>query len=247
MASLCYDYLKDHFRSAKFIDMESNSTNLGFIHDVSSLVNTTKARVNFGLARYDFSGSRVENASGMVGFSTQLAELWSVSLDAGARYTRSRINAVTFQFVPPFTVVPIAQTQKSEGTGWVGQAALSYRGEKTNADLALSHDLLPASGYGGVAERTSASLNVSRRFTYELSGAFYASYYLNKAERGKFSAQTLNQQLLVINPTLRYEATRDVAVEASYSHTLVQYKNANQEADRNLFMLRLILQHALFE
>ncbi|MCG6534194.1 MAG: outer membrane beta-barrel protein [Syntrophales bacterium LBB04] len=247
MATLGYDYLKDHFRSVKFIDMESNAASLGFTHDLSSLVDATKTMVNFGLARYDFTGSRVENASGTVGLSTQLAELWSVSLAAGARYTRSRTNVVTFQFVPPFTFVPTAETQKSEGTGWVGQAALSYRGEKTTADLTLSRDLLPASGYAGVAERTAASFNVSRRLTYELRGTFFATYYLNKADRGQFSAQTLNQQLLVVNPTLRYEPTKDVAIEASYSYTLVRYKDANQEADRNLFMLRLILQHSFFE
>jgi hypothetical protein len=154
---------------------------------------------------------------------------------------------VTFQFVPPFTLVPLKQTQKSEGTGWVGQAAISYQGEKTNLNLALLHDLRPASGYGGVTERSGGSFTVSRRFTYELRGTLYATYYWNKAERGEFSTQTINQQSMVITPSLRYEPTRDVAIEASYSYTLVRYRTTNEEADRNLAMVRVILQHSFFE
>ena len=45
MATLAYDYNKDDYRSANFIDLESNAANLGLIHDLSSLIDATKAKV----------------------------------------------------------------------------------------------------------------------------------------------------------------------------------------------------------
>ena len=246
-ATLGYDYLKQQFLAAGFVNSDSNAANLGFVHDLSYFVNTTKARLNFGAARYTFTGSQIDNASATIGFVKQIAELWSVSLDAGGRYTRSTIEGVTFQFVPPFFFVATPQKEKTTAYGWVGHAALSYRGEKTNAEISLLYDLLPAYGYAGVAERTAAIFNVTRRFTYELRGGLNAIYSLNKAEQGQFSAQTLDQETVHVIPSLRYEPTRDVAVEASYVFSWVRYRNASDHADRNLFMVRLILQHAFFE
>jgi len=247
IATVGYDYLKDQYLAAGFVNSESNAANLGFVHDLSYFVNTTKARLNFSAARYTFTGLQIDNASATIGFVKQFAELWSVSLDAGGRYTRSAIEGVTFQFVPPFSFVATPQKEETTGYGWVGHAAVSYRGEKTNAEIGLLYDFLPAYGYAGVAERTGATFNLSRRFTYELRGSLNAIYYLNKAEQGRFSAQTLDQETVQIIPSLRYEPTRDVAVEASYVFTWVRYRDVSEHAVRNLVMVRLILQHAFFE
>ena len=77
--------------------------------------------------------------------------------------------------------------QKDEGTGWVGMGSLSYKGEKTTGDLTFSHRRAPAYGTVGVTDRTSLSFGINRRFTYEFSGGLSAGYFINKAEKGKFS------------------------------------------------------------
>jgi len=246
-AILGYDYYKDHYRSAESLDMDSNTASLGFTHDLSSLIEATKAMINFGAGRYNYTGLQVDNFSGTVGLSKQLAELWSVSLDVGGRYTVSEIDVAFLQPIAPFTLALTNKTEKVYDSSWIGHAAVSYGGEKTNAALGLGYDLVPASGYAGASQRASASFNISRRFTYEWRGAFSTSYFWNKATRGTISAQNLNQQSMSISPTLRYEPWRDVALEASYTFNIVLYRETRDEAHRSLVWLKLVLQHAFFE
>jgi hypothetical protein len=50
-----------------------------------------------------------------------------------------------------------------------------------------------------------------------------------------------------IAPGLRYDFTRDLFLEGVYSFTTIDNRHAGTTVDRNLFMLRLVVQHRLFE
>ncbi len=247
-ASLSYGYSKDQYESgSKFSDIEENSANLSFIHDTSSIVPATKGRVNFGYARYSFAESAIDNYEATIGASKAISELWQIVLDVGGRYTRSDFQVAQLQFIPPFFITTVKKQEQSEGTGAVGRAALSYKGEKTNLDFNLFHGISPASGRYGTGERTSLSVQIRRSFTYELKGMLTGSYFLNKSESGKFSVQEIDEETMSFSPGLRYEYTKDVALDATYSHTRVNYRTNDTHAERNLFMLRLYVQHALLE
>ncbi|MBA4417632.1 MAG: hypothetical protein C0392_06950 [Syntrophus sp. (in: bacteria)] len=239
-ARLSYDYLKDTYEKTKVVDMESNTVNLGFIHDLAYLANNTKTRVNFGFAHYLFTGTQIDNYTGTVGLVRQLNELWNVTIDVGLRYTNSQFTFQPSYFLPP-------EQKQSNGLGGTGQIALVYKGEKTNMNFAVVRDVAPAYGQVGATERTMFSFNMDRRFTYELSGIFTASYILNKSDQSEFSANKIDYETLTVSPTLRYTVSKDFFVESSYNYVRYLNNATNQVASRNLFMVRFYLQHRFFE
>jgi predicted porin len=243
--NLNYDYVKDTWDSIRRSDMETNAVNLGLIHDISAFFRETKARANFGFSHYIFTGMSVDNYLGTIGFITQLNKLWSLTIDGGARYTYSQFNVQT---INPLTLLVKMQEQSTYGTAATGQIALSYKGEKTNADFTLSRDLQPAYGRIGTLERTAFTMTVTRRLTYELSGLLSAYYFKNKSSDNDLLAVTqTDSETFNISPGLRYEFTKDVNVESTYTYTRVKDNAANTEADRSLVMIRLNMQHKFFE
>ena len=91
------------------------------------------------------------------------------------------------------------------------------------------------------------------------SGARAASagFFINKSGQAQFAATPLNFVTFNIAPALRYEFgrerpggsqfSRDMFVEASYTFTRFEDKEANTTANRNFFMVRFFAQHALLE
>jgi long-subunit fatty acid transport protein len=104
---------------------------------------------------------------------------------------------------------------------------------------------MPGSGTVGVTENTSLTLGLTYRFTYELSGRLSTGFYMNKAASGKYSIAGLDEITFNINPVIRYEFTKDFAVEASYSYYWVKDKLADAERARNLFMVNFIFQYPI--
>ena len=125
--------------------------------------------------------------------------------------------------------------------------ALAYRGELLSGNLSFLRNVTVASGLGGAAERTAVVLDLSRRISYELSAGGTAGYYLNTSGTGEFSAQPIDEATLRINPFVRYEFSRDLALEASYQYTRISYNLSDQAAAQNLFMIRLVAGWQLLE
>lgn len=163
--------------------------------------------------------------------------------------TRAPISMSSLsQFVPPSFFQTVTVRQSSVGWGGVGQATLTYRGEKGTIDLSFIRDVMPASGYSGATERNALTLSLSHRITYELSGTLSASYFTNNSTQGQFATTPIDQVTYSMAPGLRYEFTRDMAAEASYSYTRVDYNvYPKTTADRSLAMVRFIAQCRLLE
>ncbi len=81
-----------------------------------------------------------------------------------------------------------------------------------------------------------------RRFTYELSGGMSVGYYLNKSNPGAIAGQAIDEETILVTPSMRYEFSRDMYLEASYSFTKVFYNISHNEADRNSFFVRFYIQ-----
>jgi hypothetical protein len=197
--------------------------------------------MNLGYSYYQYRDRTVDYYYGTIGMSRALNEKWAILLDLGPSYTRSELKVEGLASIPG----GIKETEK--GTGLFGRATLTYRGEKTSGDLTFSHRLEPGSGTVGVTENTFLTLGVAHRFTYELSGRLSTGYYINKGERGEFSIVGIDEATFRISPAVRYEFTKDIALEASYNYTLVKDRLADTEAKRNLFMINFIIQCPLFE
>jgi predicted porin len=192
-------------------------------------------RLNLGYSRYQFQDSTVDYYYSTIGMSRALSKKWNLLIDAGGSLARSKLERAVNE-------------QKTERQrGWVGQGTLAYKGEKTTGELTLGHRVMPAVGRTGVAERTSLTINVKHRFTYELSGRLSAGYYINKSEMGKFSTVPIDEATFRVNPIIRYEFSKKMALEASYSYAFIKDKQQHTEAKRNLFMINFVIQYPLFE
>lgn len=246
-AVLGYSYTSDNYDDDRFTDLKWHNANLGFMYDIDRYIRTAKLRSNLGYARYTATGITVDNYIGTLGLMWNFHETWQFTIDGGARYTRSDFDVLALEFVPPFFFRIVTEQQESEDWGGVGQAMISYKGELSTLNFSYVRDILPASGRNGASERNALIFDAGRRFTYELKGSVYASFFTNKSDKGQYSASEINERTFTVGPRLRYEFTRDIAAEVSYSFTRVDYRVTDTYADRHLFMIRLYAQYPLFE
>ena len=144
---------------------------------------------------------------------------------------------------------PIYATQSvtSTGTAPIGTAKLAYAGETTTADLSFSRDIMPAYGALGTVESTTIIANVSRKFTYELSGSFWAGYYTNTSKAQQYALTALDYTTWNAGPSIRYDFNKDMYLEGSYIFTKLDNVSLGYTAYRDYFMLRFFLQHAIME
>lgn len=238
-----YGYDQDDYDNDEFTDLRWHNAGLSLLHNMDSLMRNTRGSLNVGYAHYDFTGSTVGNISLTLGIDTSLTELWSVQAYAGARHTISEYETLAQVVIPP-DVFLIPADQTSREWGWVGQLALSYRGETTNGSLSFSSDVKPSSGQSsGTTIRTGLIAEVRKRFYHELSGALAVSYYHNESTEGAFTGQRIDEDVILATPSIRYEFSRDMFVEASYRFTKLFDNYDSVEADRNIVFVRFSVQH----
>jgi len=226
-----YDQIK--FQSQSNLDSEQQTVGFGFNHDLAQYFSGTKARVNLGYTLNNFTGSDVENYILTVGFSREVHELWSVIADVGGRYTRSKFDA------------PGAES--TNDTGWVGKIAMEYKGERNTGTLSFYQNVTVAAGQGGAAERTSLTLDLAHRGSYEFTGLFSGGYYWNRSETGQFSGQAIDERTVQVRPALRYAATKIIDVEAAYQYTRVLYRQTDTVASQNVVYLLVALRYPVVE
>jgi hypothetical protein len=263
-ADLAYSYQQDDYNNNRFSDLEYHDGSLSLTHDLDRLLRSTKAMISFDYAHYISSvtlvdslnsTSIVDNYSLTVGMSHSVSELWSVQANAGGRYTVSKFQSwglEGYQLVDNqglILAVPVYSplNQKSHQWGWVGQAALSYNGEKNQGSLSFNSDVQPASGQtSGTTIRTGVVADMRRRFTYELSGGVSVGYYLNKSNPGAIAGQAINEETVLVSPNVHYQFSRDMYLEASYRFTKVFYNITNTDANRNSFFVTFYIQNPFF-
>ena len=245
LSTLSYDYSKDSYLDTidSQSDIESNSVNLGFLRDLGAFgPGPLQGRMNLGYNRYRYTGTTVDSYMATVGVSSDLHEKWNFLIDGGVR--RNETN-FTFLSLGPTGFVERDNTEK--GWGWVVQSILSYKASYGTARLRLSHDLAPAGGSTGVTQRTGAYLDLTYRFTYELSGTFSTAYIRNKADRGDFGTVGIDEDTYYFSPGLRYAFTKDISIDASYNFLRNKDKRYHTDAERNLFLVQLRMQHSLLD
>jgi len=261
-AALAYSYEQDDYDNNSFSNLRYHDASLTLSHDLDWLMRATKGSVTFDYAHYNSSvnlidslnsDSTVDNYSATVGISRAFTEVWSVQANAGGRYTVSKFHSWEPVIVQPFPPLPFFEeffvpvNTKSHQWGWVGQVALSYKGEKTEGSLAFNADVQPASGQtSGTTDRVGLVADMRRRITYELSGAMTVGYYQNKSTPGAIAGQAIDQDTILLTPNLRYEFSKDMYMEASYQYAKVFYNISHTNADQNTFFIRFYIQHPFF-
>jgi hypothetical protein len=239
LAALSYDYGKDRYDKSTFTDLESQRAGLNFLQNINP---TTKGRLNLGYANYRVTGLTLDSYSSTIGISRDFNNLWSILIDLGASYTRTRFNILTLGGGGLTT-----QERTNEGWGPMGQIALAYKHERTNGSLTLNRSVMPVSGTAGSANRSSLSLDLRHKFTYELSGYVTASYFLNKSDPGEFSNTIIDQTTSQISIGPRYDFNKEMFLTATYTYSRTDYGQTKTTADQHLVMLMFNIQHAIIE
>ncbi len=257
-ASLSYDHGQYWYRDNRGVDTVYDASSLTFLRDVSDFVQNTKARFTLGYTRYSYTGLTLDNYEATTGLEYAIQEKWKILLDVGGRYTeayfqQAQLAGFTGTVVGGtlVSISPILTTQNvtSTGQGFVGKATLAYAGEKTTANLASGRDVMPAYGSLGAVERTFVTADISRKFTYELSGSLSSGYFLNKSQAGQFSATAINSDTVYGSAGIRYQFNRDLYMEGSYNYVWIDNKAASPAsiAHRNMVMVRFFVQHAILQ
>jgi len=241
--SFSYGYAQSVYLSSQpqTSNYTTNSAQISLSHDLESMLKNTKGQVTFSYINYDYQNRHlsVDSYSGTVGATKTLSEKLSVSINAGAVQTISNVESLNIFGFP--------EKEKLTSLGFTGMGSLAYRGEKTDASISASQQVLPSPGSAGTTNRTSLAFSADHRFTYELSGTFFCQYFLNKSTQTGVGVQQIDQVSFSISPGLRYEFTRDFFLEGTYTYTRIDDNVNNTSASRNLFMLRLTMQTRLFE
>lgn len=232
-ATISYTYNKEGFDEAPLNDFFSHTADIGFTHNLETLWKSTLGRMNFGYTIVDYTRSKVDNYSATLGIERRLSEFYRFIFDIGPRFTRTEFD---IPWVAP-----------NEVWGVRGQISLTYSGEYTNIRLNLSHDVQPASGQTGSTLRTGLSTNIGRRFSDKFRGDLSASYFLNKTEQQGFAFSNIEENSFSIRPRLRYEFTRDMALEAYYAYTIIDDQVNDTERVQNIIYLRFTLRYPLLE
>lgn len=222
------------FRDDAFEDEPSSdycvyTANLLWTYNLSTYLPRTIARALFGHTRAEYVSARVYNYSMMIGFSRQITELWTLTADAGLRFTVSN-----------FDVLAIDNQQY----GGVGQIELVYQDETNRFSLLFSHDVTAASGLAGSTERTGLRARYRRHISERMWANLSTSYYLNRSEQGEFAVDAIDEETFNLRAMLSYYFTEDVALESGYTFSLNKDNEAGLEYTRNLIYLQIFLQHA---
>jgi predicted porin len=242
-ASLSYAYENQRYEDPGYTDIESHSGFFSITRDLERLIPRTVGRLSLGATFYDFSNSTVSNYSAMMGASHRITELFSISADLGIRYTCSEFEVTELVPVLPPYIYQIKKTEREEeDTGLVGRASVNYQDEYNRAALTFYRDIATSTGRSGTTERTSLVVDIGRRFLYELWGHISAGWYLNDSKNKDYSLSEINEETWRVSPYARYNFTRDLGIEVSYTYTKVDYRTSDASAERSLVFLRLVYQ-----
>jgi hypothetical protein len=245
---LQYGYAEDDYQTTRYTDYQSHDVNWMITRDLSAFLANTVGRINLGVTQYDDDNSQMHNYTGTVGAERKLSEVYSFFADIGMRYTETTYD--TYRWVAtanPLVFVAVPYEAQTDGSGITGRAGVTYRGERNDGRLSLSHDVQAASGNSGTVERTALQAQVGRRLTETSRFDFSAGYAINKSTVDETYADSVDENSLWIQPRITYTLTDNIVLEGSYNYALIHDNAADDDRDRNLVMLRLAFQYPLFE
>ncbi|MGC1454682.1 MAG: hypothetical protein WA946_05795 [Nitrospirota bacterium] len=245
-AMTSYTYGTTSYERPSYRDT-SHDVNAGLVYDFGTYLSTLKGRLNAGYSAYYVTDARTESITCTVGFSRDFDEFWSVLVDGGLRRTWSEIFVTGLVQETPTTQMAVRERQDNRGWGWVTRLSLNYRGERMQEEFAYIRDLSLAAGLNGAAERNSLSLTTRYRLTYEVSALLSTSYSTYKADPSNYSAQVIDQRPFDISAGIRFEFSKDTALDVSYDYTLVRYPASDANARRQLVFIGLSAQFPFWE
>jgi len=240
---------RENSNAAGATDVDAKNVSVGYLRDLGDYLSSTTGGVNLGYGHYRFSNSEVDNLWLTVGGGRSFTERLKLEASLGVRQTRTQYQQLEQRIVvlPPFAFL-VTEEKEKRSTEWggVGSLALTYSGVDYTGGLTFSRDL-QISADNGVTDRTSLVLNLSHRFTWELTGSFDAGYYENKSQQGQTVNGTLDERTLRAACGLTYALSQHTSLEAGGSLARVEYRNGGGSENRAVLTLTLRFSYPVIE
>ncbi len=233
------DYEDQRLRSS-FSDLEAIGGGLGYTHLMSVFYRPTYLRLNGGYFNYDYESAETDYYYLTVGASAELNEKYTLLAEAGPRYTDSDFDVARNESiaVPPFSRVVIDQESSSDwGSTWL--LSLTYDGEMTNWEMALSRDITAASGETQTVEQTELRLDLNRRWSWEWSTSLLMRYYYKESDRENSDIDDDSEDTLVVQPRVRYRLNNDWFAQGTYRYTWRDDNEFDDSWDRNQVLIQI--------
>jgi len=232
--SISYRYNEQDYEDNASIDSTAHQGEFDLTRRLDRYWNNLTGRLNVNVANYDYETNRTDYYAATIGFLWDVTEVWQLQADGGTGYAQTEFD--------------YSEGRSSEaGWGIVGRLSLDYRGEYMTAGITASRDVRRAGGRDGPVVRTSGEATLQYRFTENAWVGLRAGYHRNKAEAGKLAPWDIDERTLNGRPYLRYELMDNLALEASYSYTLIEDLVFNNTRERNLALLNLTYEYSVLE
>ena len=197
----------------------------------------------------------VDNTSLTVGTETSLTEKIGLSVDVGARHSRSKraIEQTLSYFMDaddPSTLVARQVFSKDEdynSFGFVGSLEATFRGEFGTCDLFLSHDLQPVSGDNAMVNRTTVRLSGSLRLRERLRVSGFLQWYWNISDENDPAQDDIDEQTWNLGGGLRWKLNDVFDLAADYLYTLLDDREDGTKVHRSKILLQLVASHDWLE
>ena len=178
----------------------------------------------------------VENYSLTIGGQHAWSETLQLNFSAGARYTKTEVTTAQTTVFSWDGQIDERQEETDASWGFVGAFDISYADEKMRLSLSGGHDLVPASGRNGLAQRTSAILSLNRRISEELSVYGTGRAFKNRSDRAD-SGTDLDEYTLQCDLGVRYALNARWRIGSLYRLTWIDDRQADNERRQNVIAL----------
>jgi hypothetical protein len=240
-ASMSYELHREDFNGRKFTDFETRSAVVGVTQDLSAWLEATVGRSSFGYQHYDSDTSEVDSLVCRLGGLHRFSERLNLDVELGARYTDSTFDTIDLVLVPPDSdsIQPTIIQESKTGFGGLGQINLDYNWERTFGRFAVGHDIQPASGTVGVANRTALTFTLHHRPSYNMNIGLFAGFFRNRADADQFSANEIDLFSITIRPTFRWKLDDNFTLEGGYMLSYLDNKADDTKTHRNFVFLQI--------
>jgi hypothetical protein len=197
----------------------------------------------------------VDSTSLTVGTETALTEKFDLTVDLGARHSRSkRVVEQTISYYwdidDPSSLVGRDGSRHDidhDGFGFVGSLDAVYRGERSSCTLSLSHDLQPVSGDNAAVNRTTVRLGGGLRLMERLRINGFFQWHLNVSDEDDPTQEDTDEQTWNVGGGLRWKLNDVFALVANYAYTYLDDREEESTAHRNKVLLQLVAGHDWLE
>lgn len=225
-----YGYDQIDYSTGRLASSRTHQANLILTRNLEQQLSSTSGRLILGYSHSDYQTQTMDSHTLAVGLSRQLHELWNLSGELGVRYTAADFSS----------------GGSRDNWGWIANLSLGYQDEMNSGSLTFSRSVQSALGRVGATERTSVTGRASRRFNYELSGNLSLGYHLNQSDN-IFSSDTIDEDTVVVNPSVTYAFNRDLNLEGGYRYTFVANNTTSSDASKHSIWVGLTSRFPLFE